>query len=769
MTTANGEPSEWDRQFAKAVAWGCPILIFLGLGLFGVSHYLDLWSDTTWIWFAGAVPVVLSLTLITHLWHLWRRVTLGRDGKTPADGQLWIDSARKASGLSGIAVALAAVLCGVMTINADGETNQILVLGAPVIAWFILSGITSSGAPHKGDFKWTKVLRSVGLLKSVQRHWQLISVFGYAYLSLAGWAQTWALLQPINLPPSLYVSPTDFAFAILSHPVVTIVTIVALLLLTWTIQMFAGLAGMQERQRRWWCSLRNGGPWLVRSGLSILQIPSRVLYSVLQAKNVLLGLVLLTVPMAISLYAGASAYDDIANGPTGRLTISRPPSVLHNVIHVASTATSAIFVTCTMDDGLAKTEERTESASSGADGQVQEEKEANCSDGSASTVGHRIKCVRDHLMKSASSWLGASPARTTSGCLEARWKPIVVPWSSVASFDTGYFANERADGATDAVYSADGTVWSPQAEANSRFLRFRAQTGGWHPRIGALFAGTPSKEGEWVSVRYSTDGQDWSKTTDDEGVRYAQFRVGGVGEWQPPNGFVVGGSEEDFLDYSVQFESHGLGADPVAQLSKRTALPVLPDGCAVTVFGCASTEPFFQAWETNEAVFMGLAGKYPDECPSPNGQCLDRVNGDLNCGLANLRALSVAMELVRRDKEWLADAVKSLSEPPVDGEGLDLLRQRKPYDQDKDRLTHALLLKQACRIGPGDPNDATSSVTFLGARSDAHTCWEVPPITGNDGAPYNRSVVIRVSRGPVGGPSCLTRDERRLGGPSIRL
>lgn len=46
MTMTNGEPSERDRRFAKVVASGCPILIFLGLGLFGVSHYLGLGSDT---------------------------------------------------------------------------------------------------------------------------------------------------------------------------------------------------------------------------------------------------------------------------------------------------------------------------------------------------------------------------------------------------------------------------------------------------------------------------------------------------------------------------------------------------------------------------------------------------------------------------------------------------------------------------------------------------------------------------------------------------
>lgn len=216
------------------------------------------------------------------------------------------------------------------------------------------------------------------------------------------------------------------------------------------------------------------------------------------------------------------------------------------------------------------------------------------------------------------------------------WKPVVLPWSSVASFD---MADENKEscfrswvqdkteeddppepGASVSIqYSVDGVEftqenWQAQAAFGSiKYIRFRVgNEGPYDPPIRIVGPPGPSgaagSAGKSVEIQYSrTEGTDDWRPSWEPGDRYIRFNGGRairfVGEKGDPG--------KNAVAYSVRFDPFSLQAAVSKQLDFEK-LPEFPSSCHFSVVGCATkSEPF---------VWLCTNSKNPERCILPDDE-----------------------------------------------------------------------------------------------------------------------------------------------------
>lgn len=693
-------------------------------------------------------------------------------------------------GWIGLALALAPVTwMGIYFFDSTNSPNwnprPYLFLFVLTTAWILVTSATlyAHGKRQNSPIGEYRGLQK-GMLAFLVQHWQVSVGIGYLYLSTIGFLYEAALYARLGLPATRYVEPPDFALAIVNHPIVAIVVaavgVVVFVLISWLRTLVRGMA----RSENTWKEIREGcATGLQRMGVRVLEIPARGA----RVLGATLSVVALVAAIGLSLVGPLLVanwgYDRIEDQPTGRLTLAQPAQYADGVRHVASTARSMIIVVGSCDP-----------------------QEVHVS------LSELAKSILDAPLKAG------------------EWSAMVIPWTAVASFDTETDASRKADtekearsktdASTDEVasegecfggwqllnpgslattlqseYSEEGRTWSRNPTGGARYVRFRGGRSDWQPRAGVLFAGEPGDDGDWVSLQYSADRRTWDDSLPDGVARYARFRVGGKGEWQPPQGFLLNDPTNPVRTatvYGVSFPlpRYQLTRHPLDQVAVRSELPYLhPGECEVTVVGCASVDGFFVSGPDGRIVlnrpgedqFDGsndvpradddLYRKLAPEVVDCSGvqECaaeLSAVNRILNCGLANLRGLAVSAEIVA-STDWRSRLPQIIRDDlEVNASVISVLEQNTPRSTSVE--SHSNLLVALCAAGdkqvdesirisrpsPSVGNPASVLFRAASATESGHICW-------NERSGHNRAAVIRISTGSDGVPGCLTPNQSR--------
>ena len=506
----------------------------------------------------------------------------------------------------------------------------ILVLaGAWLVASLAASWVLKKEDEREREGLWTWVLKHKAIAGSI----------AVVYLSAAGLVHETQFYERLGLSAMRYVDPASLAYSILGH---------------WQLALGAGVGALAALLvvMSAWRRIEAGSTWGGRLqehvqnrdwthvALWFLALPAKSAGVVRTVLVVGVTISFVAVPLAAAVVVADRAYGSIGKDATGTLRLSQPAKSASGVKHVASTSTHMILVYQCGPVSLGGTPEWREAF-----------------------VGafERVRDAFGTLLN------GESPSPAPLG----PWRPIIVPWSSVSSFDLDDSSSPTdGDGETQ-----DGTEDHDEAEDCTPPWKLDPSPGGRGP------AGPP---GDSVSIQYSREGRadaEWfDKPT--QNVRYLRFRIGG-GEWEPPEGIRIAGSSE--LWYGVTFRGFRLSTDVEEQLAIETDLPsvgspIESDACRVEVAGCASKTPFVRACaaasedsctpcragesqadgscqlmlarldeEGRVAGYHSGSGAIESRddlpCSDATQECVERINGILNCGAANLRALATVAGL----------------------------------------------------------------------------------------------------------------------------
>ena len=277
------------------------------------------------------------------------------------------------------------------------------------------------------------------------------------------------------------------------------------------------------------------------------------------------------------------------------------------------------------------------------------------------------------------------------------------------------------------------------------------------------------------SVRGGSDDALWTDEPTAD-VRYIRFRTG-EGAWEPPEGIRFVGV--DAVTYAVSFESFRLSKGIREQMDSRSYMPQFGSDCSVEVVGCASTERFFRHCAMGSRqecgrcadggdCFVGMhkyndagdglreyydAGHVVDalalSCDGTLADCVERANGVLNCGVANLRAMHVVGVLAGSHGQDIDD----------------LLRRHSVYANEDETAVSAKarFLRDACHDFGGILAKAWSGVT-RDEGSYVHGNAKIIPATPNHSRCWTRSSVL--NRAVV--MTLDADDEGRFGGCLMR-
>ena len=474
---------------------------------------------------------------------------------------------------------------------------------------------------------------SEGFGKWVLKHKTIAGSIAVVYLSTAGLVHETQFYERLNLSAMRYVDPASLAYAILGHWELALGAVAgalaALVVVMWAWRRI-------EAGPSWGGRLQehvHNRDWK-RIGLWFLALPARSAGVVRTLLVIVVTSVFVCVPLAAAAVAADRAYFEIDRDFRGTLRLSRPAKSVSGVRHVASTSTHMILV---YPCGSPPT--------GGSTGWVE-------------ALFDAFGRVVDAFNKVVT---GKSPNTASAG----PWRPIVVPWSSVASFDLDE-STSLADGGAE----AQGATGDDVAKVDC--------VPPWKSDPSSGGPGPAGPPGDSVAIQYSREGTADAEWFDEptQDVRYIRFRVG-EGEWQPPAGIRIAGSSE--LWYGVTFRGFRLTEDVERQLAIETELPpvrpLIDSGsCRVEVTGCASETPFVRACaEDSKETCMPcragedchlmlasldeegrVAGYYTADdlidrsdlpCSDASQECVERVNGILNCGAANLRAVATVAGL----------------------------------------------------------------------------------------------------------------------------
>ena len=500
----------------------------------------------------------------------------------------------------------------------------ILVVGG---AWLVAS-LFAGWKLKKGSER-----DSEGFGKWVLKHKTIAGSIAVVYLSAAGLVYETRFYEHLRLSAMRYVDPASLVYAILER---------------WELALgaVAGALAALVVVMSVWRRIEAGPTWRgrlqehvdnrdwTRIGLWFLALPARFPGVVRTLLVIVVTSVFVCVPLAVAAVAADRAYWDIVGDFRGTLRLSRPAKSVSGVRHVASTSTHMILVyPCGPPP-------------------------------SGGSKGWREALI-DVFVRVIDASKKEATRKSPSTASAEPWRPIIVPWSSVASFDLDESTSLADDGA-----EAQGGTGDDDAKVDcAPPWKSDPSSGGTGP------AGPP---GDSVAIQYSREGTADAEWFDEptQDVRYIRFRIG-EGKWEPPAGIRIAGSNE--LWYGVTFRGFRLTEDVERQLAIETELPpvrpLIDSGsCRVEVTGCASETPFVRACakdsketcrpcrddedcrlmlaslddEGRVAGYYAADGLIADSdlpCSDTSQECVEDVNGILNCGAANLRAVATVAGL----------------------------------------------------------------------------------------------------------------------------
>ena len=258
----------------------------------------------------------------------------------------WIGVAVAAAFFTGVGV-------GVYGLFAT-DTSRIGLLAwlaVPLLAWLGTSlavGARARQATGKLKEKLKESLLAIWTWFS--EHRILGAAIAVAYLSLVGMLFEATFFVRLGLPAFQYIDPRDVAFAILNHPflfsvvvVAAFVVVLAFWLLRTAFDSVYGQAGQPAIPIV--KSLAGFGRWF----LERLPAKALIVVQILVLSGAIL--VLLVLPLGVAVHTATVAYDSIGHQHSGRLRLARPAIYADGVRHVASTAKHMIvvFETCGRD------------------------------------------------------------------------------------------------------------------------------------------------------------------------------------------------------------------------------------------------------------------------------------------------------------------------------------------------------------------------------------------------------------------------------------
>ena len=573
---------------------------------------------------------------------------------------------------------------------------------------------------------------SEGFWQWVLKHKAIAGSVAVVYLSTAGLVHETQFYEHLGLSAMRYVDPASLAYAILGHWELALAAVVsalaALLVVMWAWRRIGGGPTWGGRlsehvQERDWIGMAR---WF-------LALPARSVGVVRTLLVIVVTCVFLAVPLGVAAAVADRAYWHIDNDAAGTLRLSRPAKSASGVRHVASTSAHMILV-------------------------------YQCGTVSSETPTGRFEELIGALQRVGSAFATLLMEESPSPPVPGPWRPIVVPWSSVASFDLDYSSSPANRGGKTQGGTEDNDVAEDDDVAEDCAPPWKADpsSGGPGP------AGPP---GDSVAIQYSREGTADSEWIDrpTQDVRYIRFRIG-KGKWEPSQGIRIAGSSE--LWYGVTFRGFRLSKDLEKQLAIETDLPsvwprIESDVCRVEVAGCASETPFVRACaeqddatctpcRPGENCHLRLArlddedrvvGYYSADnligsrselqCGDDTRKCVERVNETLNCGAANLRALATVAGLRSMEFSRVLDEYH-LSLPDV---------ERAP------EAGMGGLLVDACA---GVPDGDLDGIAIVSASPGLSQCWKPSK------SRLNHSAIIRLVGDDAGTFGvCLNADGSR--------
>ena len=644
-----------------------------------------------------------------------------------------------------------ATASAVVAVSQPTDLNQHWLILVPAGVWLATSIIATATRRSHDEGK-----ASEGFWHWVLGHKTIAGSIAIVYLSAAGLVHEIQFYSHLELDALHYVDPGTVAYATLSHWQLglsaALGALAALGLMMWlwhrlgTRPQHGGRLLEHLRARRW-----------IYVALWFLALPARSVGLVRTLIVIVGAFAFILVPLAIAAHRADLAYEEIKNHASGTLGLSRPSRVATGVKHVASTSAHMVLVYPCIPD-----RENPQGAEKNT------KKETKPSSTWRDILAEAYRTVSNALLGTQLS--KPSPPSTHT------WLPIIVPWSSVASFDLQMdsptpTASPPGSRRTAVPNQQQGVPDANNDDASQHGCK------PWKPTSPGSAVGPPGPKGDSVDIQYSkegaVDGTWFDKPTQD--VRYVRFRIG-EGDWEPAEGIRIAGSRE--LWYPVSFDRFRLADGIAAQLRIDKAIPRFASqgtGCQMEVTGCASQTPFLYACAEEggstctrctpgggcHAVLtrLGEAGdvasylpaefllKHLEEnhalqCPEDLLQCVEKVNGLMNCGAANLRALATAAKLASVTLESAFD----------DND----LRLESDNDEHGPVLAAASTLVLACgNVGRGN-SFAMATLHPANASYGSSQCWRPPE------SRLNHAAIIRSigdEKGTFDG--CLPSDPSR--------
>ena len=544
------------------------------------------------------------------------------------------DRTRTAALSVGVAASLVCGLVAYIVVEwlQFGESSQAswLVL-APVGVWLgtsiIVHRSSTSNGVRESFWQW------------VTGHKTLAGSLGLVYVAAAGLVHETRFYDRLGLSAMHYVDPGDLAYATLSDLTLAFSAAVgALLALAVIMKLWHRVATRPQ----WGGQSEDEGQHDWADGaLSFLALPARSISVVRMLIIFVVATIFLAVPFGIATVTADDAFGSINLKRAGTLWISRPAKYVEAVRHVASTSSHMVVVySCgsTSDKPNGSAVHRTQFDDAGA----------------AFTDTLRWVLLR----------LGVF--QPDDGKVEDSWRPIVVPWNAVSSFNLEDAVSAANDGAN-AENEKGGEV-----EATTKNC-----SPAWKADLSGPGPGLIGPKGDSVDIQYSRQGTVEAEWFDEpsQDDRYIRFRVG-EGEWEPPDGIRIAGSKE--LWYGVSFDRFGLVEEVESQLQIESAIPSLGPTCRTVVTGCASKTPFLHAcaaksgatctpcmpggtchasiarwddvggvmhYDAADGLLQHIGDTRKSQCAGDIRKCIEEANGVLNCGAANLRAVATAAKL----------------------------------------------------------------------------------------------------------------------------
>ncbi len=477
-----------------------------------------------------------------------------------------------------------------------------------VVAVWVAASLGLAGyvrTHHRESSEDTKSVASGFLDWCRGNTWSAVAVLA-GYFGLAGYVFETRLYSLLGFGDTVYREPLDLLVVVFQHPAlfvpvagVAAVTVGLCLLLTALANRLPSEGAWKGASKALCCRHR-----LWEVAMPVLRAPVAFLSLVLGASRWLVSIALLVVVTLFAVLLAEHRYHQIEREPKGRVVLNTPTTFADDARHIGSTSRHMLVL---------------------FEGCLPASDTEGSKDQSATTGFSRALAGFAAALPDWRPWaFGDGEAEP----LPPRWRPAVIPWSSIMAFDTSMATS------------------TPAAGKSSSQCNIPRRAGWTHGRPAG--AGTPTEPTvPQGALQVTTVIPREALSVKKEVVN--RFIVGRTGTHSVGPGTTI---------YSVPF-------NPLQPVQTGD------DGAVVSAEGKHWLARLGAAWKScgvGEVQVVGHASKssFTDRSPDiwttaarggPANRCNQRVSGTpgaqemecvdavMNCGLANLRALAVLSEL----------------------------------------------------------------------------------------------------------------------------